>query len=283
MNNKTPLQGNWRTLALILLIIGVLLLALGGYLQPVSKLALQPILPIQEWLYSRFQFLQEILNSPTDVALVRQENIDLVAENAELQTQVIGLQQQVNEVEILSALLDFARAQPANDYQAAAVIGRDPSPFIQYVIINRGSDDGLRRGMPVVSAQGLVGRIAAVTANAARVQLITDPSSKINVLIGGEKIDGVLSGTITSNLFIDLIPQDETIEPGELVLTSGIGGNYPANILVGQIASVRGEATDLFQQAPLEPVTNFDQLEIVLVIVNFEPIDITPLLPTDDE
>ncbi len=277
MNSPSPRP--WQSLVTIIIVVGILALALGGYLNPLVSLATSPILPAQEWLTTRFQAFLDFFSAPADIARLQQDNTVLEAEVAELQTQIIALQQQVTEVEILSALLDFARAQPDNEYQAASVVGRDPSPFLQYVIINRGSDDGLRRGMPVVSEKGLVGRITAVTANAARVQLITDPAATVNVRIQPADADAVLTGNITGNLTLGLIAQDAGIQPGNLVLTSGLGGNYPTNILVGQVVSVRQEATALFQQASVQSVVDFERLEIVLVIVNFRPIDITPLLP----
>ncbi|MEK6222616.1 MAG: rod shape-determining protein MreC, partial [Chloroflexota bacterium] len=153
---------------------------------------------------------------------------------------------------------------------------------LQYVIINRGSDDGVLSGMPVVSAEGLVGHVAAVTSNAARVQLITDPASLASVKIQPSDADAVLQGTITSNLLLDLIPQDSTIQPGDLVLTSGLGGLYPANIIVGQLTSVRQQATNLFKEASVQPVVDFSRMRIILVIVNFNPVDITPLIPEED-
>ncbi|TAK12085.1 MAG: rod shape-determining protein MreC [Anaerolineae bacterium] len=270
----------WQPLIIALGVLGVLALAFGGYLNPVSGALLRPLLPIQAWLNTRFLAFQTFLEAPADTARLQQENELLEQEVARLQAQVIALQQQVTEVEILSALLDFARAQPSNQYQAAAVIGRDPSPFLQYILINRGSDDGLRRGMPVVSAEGLVGRVTAVTANAARVQLITDPAALVDVRILPAEADGVMTGSLTADLFIDQIPVTASLQSGDLVLTSGLGGGYPANILVGQVTSVRNEATALFQQASLDAVTDFARLEIVLVIINFRPIDVTPLLPT---
>jgi rod shape-determining protein MreC len=71
------------------------------------------------------------------------------------------------------------------------------------------------------------------------------------------------------------------VQPGELVLTSGLGGNYPPNILIGQVTSVRSQDYDLFQSGTVQPVVDFSQLEIVLVITNFQPIDFTPLLPSE--
>jgi rod shape-determining protein MreC len=175
--------------------------------------------------------------------------------------------------------LDFARTHSDNEYITAAVIGRDISPFLHYIIINRGSDDGLRRGMPVVSSQGLVGRVAAVTADGARVQLITDPDSAINVRIQPSGAEALLQGSITGDLTVEAIPQDATVQTGDLVLTSGLGGNYPPNILIGQISSIRQRPVELFQSATIQPVVDFAELEIVLVIVNFKPVNISPLIP----
>jgi len=278
MNSSSRSRFN---IVLTMVAVGLLLLALGGYLNPFIGSALEPVLVIQTWITTRYQAVQDYFNAPTDIARLRQRNAELEAGFARLQTEIIQLQQQVSEVEILSQLLDFARAQPENQYQAAAVIARDPSPFLKYVVINKGSDDGLRRGMPVVNAQGLVGRIAAVTAKAARVQLVIDPSSSVNVRIEPAESDAVLLGSLTGDLSLDLIPQAADVAPGNLVLTSGLGGNFPPNILVGQVNTVRQEATALFQTATIQPAVDFTRLEIVLVIINFNPIDISPLLPIE--
>src|SRR3990172_1482394 len=273
----------YQLIALILLAAGLLLLALGGYLSPILNSAMGPVYGIQTWFYDRFQAIQDFVNAPADITRLRQENAELRAENATLQTQIIALQQQVTEIELLSALLDFARARPENAYQAAAVIGRDPSPFLHYIVINRGSDDGIRRGMPVVGQEGLVGRVAQVTANAARVELITDPASQVSVRLQPSNVDGVLVGSITGDLSIALIPQDAALGAGDLVFTSGIGGLYPGNILIGQVSSVRQEAQALFQTASVQPVVDYTRLEIVLVITNFQPVDLTPLLSPEEQ
>ncbi|NIV15117.1 MAG: rod shape-determining protein MreC [Aliifodinibius sp.] len=273
----------WQSIAIGLIIVGILALALGGFLSPLGNAVAYPILSVQQWMTTRFQAFQDFFNAPTDLVRLRQRNAELEAEVANLQTEVIALQQQVTEVELLSALLDFARSQRENEYISASVVFRDPRPFLKYVVIDVGTDDGILSGMPVVSAAGLVGRIDAVTANASRVQLITDPASSVNVNIQPSDTTAVLSGSITGDISLDLIPQDAEVEPGDLILTSGIGGNFPSNILVGQVASVRGEATALFQQAAVQPAVDFSRLNIVLVIVDYRSIDIAPLIPEEIE
>lgn len=269
-----------QTIFLALIIFGLIALALGGYLTPISRLVLNPIVSAQTWLAVRYQALQKLLNSPQDLVRLRQRNADLESEVSRLQAEVITLKQQLSETLVLSALVDFARVQPENRYLAATVIGRDPSPFVQYVIINRGSDDGLRRGMPVVTQQGLVGRVAAVTSGAARVQLITDPESSINIRLEPSRAQAVVIGDVTGELSLDMIPQSAEVKVGDLILTSGLGGNYPSDILIGQVTGVRRIETDLFQNASVQPVVDFNTLEIVLIITNFRPVDISPLVLT---
>lgn len=274
------LPRSFQTAALAILVVGILLLALGGYLTPISRVALSPFISTQTWLASRYLAIRDFMTAPRDVVRLAQINDQLEAEVSRLQSQIIELQQQNSELQVLSALLDFARTHSENEYITAAVIGRDISPFLHYVIINRGSDDGLRRGMPIVSSQGLVGRVAAVTADGARVQLITDPDTAINVRIQPSGAEGLLQGSITGDITVEAIPQDANIQTGDLVLTSGLGGNFPPDMLIGQVSGVRQRPVELFQTATVEPVVDFSQLEIVLVIVNFRPVNIAPLIPT---
>jgi len=269
-----------QSLVFILAVVGVIALALGGYLTPVTRIILTPVVSAQAWLSSRFQAIQSLISAPQDVTRLRQRNIELEAEVSRLQSQVIELQQRLTETNILSALVEFARANPEYRYQAAAVIGYDTSPFLKYILINQGSDQGVRRGMPVVTQQGLVGRVAAVTSTAARVQLITDPASTVNVRLDPSGAQAVLNGQITGDVVLDMIPQEANVQVGDLVLTSGLGGGYPPNLLVGQVTGIRGQDQDLFKRATVQTVVDFNQLEIVLVITNFRPVDITPLLPS---
>lgn len=266
---------------MVLIALGLIGLALGGYLSPLSRLVINPIISAQAWITSRYQTVQSILSASEDTAILRQRNVELEAEVSRLQTQIIELQQQIADTEILSALVDFARANPEYQYQAATVVATDPSPFLQYVIINSGSDDGLRRGMPVVTQQGLVGRISGVTAGAARVQLIIDPDSSVNIRLEPSEAQAMIAGQITGEISLEMVPQEADVKAGDLVLTSGLGGGYPANILIGQVSGVRKRDQDLFQRASVQPVVDFTQLSIVLVITNFQPIDFEPLIPTE--
>lgn len=279
---KNAIQRYWRTGAAILIVGGLLLLALSGYLAPVIRVVMNPVVSAQSWLATRYLAIYELFRSPGDVTALRQENERLRTENALLRSQVIQMQEQQNDFESLYALLKVARTRPDSDYLAAMVIGRDPSPFLRYIYINQGSDAGLRRGMPVVSDQGLAGRIVAVSADAAQVQLITDAASAVNVRLPNSKADAMLTGSVTGDINLEMIPQEVKLQVGELILTSGLGGTYPSNILVGQVVSVRRLETALFQSAAVQPVVDFSSLRWVLVVTDFQPIDLTPLNPSPE-
>ncbi len=272
-----------KSYAIVLVAVGLILLALSGYLSPVLVVLTKPFLGVQEWISSRYIAVNQILNAPQDVQELRLRNIELDSEVARLQSQIISLQEQLEESQGLEELLGYARTRPQYRYSAAAIIGKDPSPFLHYVIIDHGSDDGIRRGMPVITQSGLVGRVDAVTAGAARVQLITDPASIVNVKLQTQSVNAQINGSITGEITLDMVPQGTNLEPGEVILTSGLGGNYPSDIIVGQVITVRKFENELFQTATLQPIIDFSQLQAVLVIINFRPIDITPLIPEPTE
>ncbi len=188
----------------------------------------------------------------------------------------------LGEKEVLEALLNYEQENPDSSYMAASVIGRDPSPFLHYIIIDRGSDDGIFSGMPVITQSGLVGRIDAVTSQAARVQLITDPMSIVNVKLETQEVNAQINGSITGEITLEMVPQDINLTSGDLILTSGLGGAYPSNLTIGQVVSIRKLENDLFQSATIQPVVDFNGLQALLIITNFRPVDITPLIPVEN-
>lgn len=266
----------WQPVVIGLAITGIIILAISGLLGKILGKAASPLVDAQSWFSTRVQAVEDFLTVPRDVTILQEENSNL-NEISQLQAEILILKQQVSETEILYALLDFARTRPENKYIAASVIGRDPSPFLNYVIIDHGSDDGIFKGMPVVTQQGLVGRIDAVTATAARVQLINDPNSIVNVRLENAKIDAEVNGSVSGDLTLEMVNLDANLKEGDLVVTSGLGGMYPADILIGQVLTPSKQENSLFLQASIQPVVDFSNLRAVLIITNFQPVDYSPL------
>jgi rod shape-determining protein MreC len=276
---KKKSNRTWQSLTVGLIITGVLVLALSGLLNQIIGKAVSPFVSVQVWFATRFQAVVEFFTIPRDVASLREQNASLKNEVSQLQSELLQVKQQLTETDILYALLDFARTRPENKYVAASVIGRDPSPFLNYLIIDHGSDDGILKGMPVVTQQGLVGRVTAVTASAARIQLITDPASVVNIRLENAKTEAQVSGSVTGDIILEMVSPSVTLVQGDLVLTSGLGGSFPANILIGQLISPHLEQNALFQSAIVQSAVDFGNLRAVLVITNFKSVDISPLIP----
>jgi rod shape-determining protein MreC len=92
-------------------------------------------------------------------------------------------------------------------------------------------------------------------------------------------VEAQLYGSLTGDIYLDMIPLDAIVEPGDVVLTSGLGGNYPPNVFVGQVLTVQTRENALFQTATVQPIVDFNTLSAVLVVSNFEAVDISPLVP----
>ena len=270
---------NVQTIVIIMAVAGILFLALSGYLTPVFNLTLNPLVSFESWLSVRYLSAADFLTAPRDVTQLREQNAILESQVTQLQTQLIQMEEQLGEADICFALLDFGRTNPQYDYVTATVIGREISPFLQYIIIDKGSDDGIQYGMPVVTQQGLVGTVDAVIAQASRIKLITDSTSVVNVFLQTADVEAQSNGLLTGDLTLDMCPLDATVAAGDVVLTSGLGGNYPPNIFIGQVLSVQKRDNALFQTASVQPIVNFESINAVLVITNFEAVDITPLIP----
>lgn len=269
----------WQSLAIILIIAGVLVLAVSGLLGRIIGQAFDPLINVQKWVSIRVQAAVDYFTVPRDVNSLLEQNAALQNEVSRLQTEILELRQQLVETDILYALLDFARDNPANQYIAASVIGTDPSPFLQYIIIDKGSDHNIYKGMPVVTEQGLVGSVDAVTATAARVQLITDQGSVVNVKLQQSSAEAQMRGSVTGDISLEMIGQGIEIVEGDLIFTSGLGGSYPPELLIGQVLTIESGENALFQTATIQPSVDFSRLQAVLVITNFQAVDISPLTP----
>jgi rod shape-determining protein MreC len=270
---------NIQTIVIIVVVSGLMFLALSGYLTPVFNLSLSPLISLQSWLSVRYISARDFLTTPRDVTQLREQNALLESQVTQLQTQLIEMEERLGEAQVCFALLEFGRTNPQYDYTAATVIGREISPFLQYIIIDKGTVHGVRYGMPVVTQQGLVGRIDAVIANAARVKLITDSTSIVNVRLQSAEVEAQLQGSLTGDISLDMIPLDLNVEPGDVVLTSGLGGNFPPNIFIGQVLSTQRRENALFQTASVQPIVDFSSINAVLVVNNFVSVDISPLIP----
>ncbi len=267
----------WKKIVLVLFVLGVAFFALSGYLNKAIDRVIAPVIGIQSTVMERLNFVFNLFTISQSEVELAAENEELKRQVSELQNYIIQLQQNLNEADILYALLGFARSSPDEQYIPAKVIGKDPSPFLKYLLIDQGSDQGIRSGMPVVTNNGLVGRIEAVTASAARVKLITDSTSMINAVVTEVDAECMVQGSITGDVTIEMVSQDVKLEPGQIVQTSGLGGDFPSDFIIGQVLNVNQINNEIFQSASILPAEDFSSLQAVLVVSNFSPANTAPL------
>ncbi len=265
----------WVTFAVL---VGVALLLtyldstgnLGGALAVVRN----PFTAVLSFTSTRSESAAGLLEGPRDLQTARTEIADLQARVAELERENEELREIEGEWRILQDLFNRARQSPEFTRQIASVIGHDTSPSIRSIIIDKGTADGIRVGMPVESSRGLVGIVFRAAPNFSQVALITDNASAIPARLGNSRATGILSGGgLGGPLTMDWVDLKYNLEIGEVVLTSGLGGSFPQDIVVGRVIEVNRSEANLFQQAVVQPVTDFENLEIVFVITNFQPVN----------
>lgn len=148
----------------------------------------------------------------------------------------------------------------------ARVIGRENTSVFKSVLINKGSVDGIRAGLPVISPEGVVGRTVEASWNVSRVLLITDFNSNVDVLIQGSRSQGILQGGGATGCILKYVDRSEELKIGDAVLTSGIGGIFPKGLLLGTVVNVDRKDIGLFQRIDVLPAVYFSKLEEVSVI-----------------
>jgi rod shape-determining protein MreC len=203
-----------------------------------------------------------------DIRKLSEINKALEKENRKLISQNSNLKELKNENEILRAQLGFIQEHPEYKLVAAEVIGRDPNNFLQFMTINKGSRDGIKKDMPVISEGYLVGKIFEVDKTNSKVLLITNPSSIVNALIQESRATGIIKGELGYSLTIESISQEAKVELGDTVITSGLGGTFPKGLIIGEIIQIEKKEAEVFKKAQVSPLVDFTSLEVVFVITN---------------
>ncbi len=166
----------------------------------------------------------------------------------------------------LRKLLEFKESLPPPTL-TAEIIGKDPSLWFRTVTVNRGSSDGVRKGMPAVTVEGIVGQVLDTSPHYAKILLATDPNSAIDVLIQKTRVHGILNGNGNNAYQLQYVLKKSDIKKGDMVVTSELGGVFPKGLPVGAVSSVIRSRRGMFQRIEVEPVVDFSMLENLIIIM----------------
>jgi rod shape-determining protein MreC len=271
-------------LLLLLLVIFGIVLRFTGNLGMVEDATFGVFAPVQEVLIDATNGVTNLFGGFQSVNELRAQVKQLQEQLNQSTLDSVRVRELESENAELRAQLEYKQANP--DYlltgatvleNRARVLGQDPSALVNFIVIDQGREENVTVGMPVITPAGLVGRVIEVGAHWARVQLINDTSSSVNAVVQSSRATGIIQGQGRGSdlLLMRFLPLGDSVQEGDVILTSGISGAFPKRIVIGQVVQVNQRDTDLFTEALVRPSVDLLRLEYVLVMKRFTPTDIT--------
>ena len=199
----------------------------------------------------------------------RRDNLALLDENRKLLNSIAGLRETQQENVRLRKLLQFEEKFNLKS-TVARVIAKDVSTEFRSVRINRGESSGIRRNMAVVTDEGIVGRILRTTQNTADVVTLLDLLSAVDSIVERSRARGVVEGLTDDVCQLRYALRTDDIQPGDILISSGLGGIFPKGITVGTVSKVNRKPYGITQEVEVRPSVDFSKLEEVLVVLNGE-------------
>jgi len=300
----------WLAVVFGISLVSIFLSNLGAT-NSIQNLTLTVSAPAQGGLRDLARPINDAFLGLSDRGDLNRENESLREELETLKVQLAEQQDAQKRVHDLEAALGLQQSRPEDKLLAADVIAEEPSGLKRTIAINRGLDDGLEEGMVVLSRAGcVIGTVSRAYNDFAWIRLITDPESSVNAQVNivtdsqasgtgsdvltpagpspeasatpapqtsppastdAQEIRAVASGDQRKGLVLDLLPSDAPVNTGDLVVTSGLGGNFPRGLLLGSIRDVEERPQAPFKSATVEPAASLSGLDTVLVLINFKP------------
>lgn len=236
--------------------------------------------PVQKVIYSTNKRLESLIDFFLRYEDVKKENEELLLENIELEAKLRSFDSLQQENEALREMFSIKNRQDQYEYLGTNVIGRTGGGIITSYIIDKGSDEGLKAGMAVMSQEGIVGQVTETAATWSIVETLSSENISIHVTTVEDKMNsGILEGHIGSGqkqmAKISYLPIDSTIKEGDAVVTSGLGRFYPPDFLIGEVLRVEEDKGNLMKTAIVETAVNFSDTRMLFVILpkNMEDVE----------
>ncbi len=227
--------------------------------------------PVQSALSSTAGWVKDFFTNWRNYKKLENEYEYLLMENEELKMRVSYVEELEQENTRLSALMDAKDTYSSLDPVYATVIARDPGQWFDTFTINRGTSDGVRVGMSVVTGDGLVGYVYEAKLNSSKVMTIIDTRSAVACLVQRTRDNGIMRGEVTKDsssaqCFVYYLPNVNNISPGDVIVTSGTDALYPKGIVIGEVTAVSQETSSDGSYVIVTPYVDFRHIEDVLVL-----------------
>ncbi len=265
-------KGRWKLVFIIvLLLISVVMLSISIF-NPVQetslsrKVALESIAPLEGVVNKTSARIAGVWKRYIFLVNLGDKNRELVTENAALSKKINEYREIYLEYWRLRKLVGL---KEKTDYPtvAAGVVARKQSPVFETILIDKGSADGIRVGLPVLAAEGILGKIIEASWHVSKVLLLVDYNSNIDTLIQRSRARGILQGLGDKGCNLKYVRRTEDVNVGDVVVTSGLAGVFPKGLVLGTVYSVEKKETGLFQEIRVSPAVDVTRLEDVLVVL----------------
>ena len=257
--------------AIVLIAVNVIVLSTNSKTKtpvtPIGKIVITVISPFQEFVVNSIHYFQDIWRHYFYLVTVSKQN-DRLRKRLEA---VVEKNNALKEMELsherMRSLLDF-QATLKQQVVAAEVVGKDPSAWFKTVIINKGKQDGVNRGMPVVTPAGIAGLVTDVSHDFSKVLLVIDQNSAVDALGQATRARGIVKGDPSGGLILEYILRRHDISKGDVIISSGLDNVFPKGLRIGYVQDVIKPNAGIFQQVLVRPYVDFERLEEVLVVLN---------------
>ncbi len=257
----------WVYLVFILASLVLLSLSIGRGQEwnPVERIVVEISAPFQRFFTATIIVVRDVWKGYFSLVETRQENMRLRRRIDLLELENSRYQEMLLANERLQQLLNFQQSTD-EPLLPARVIGWDSSGLFKSITIDKGKSDGLTVNMPVVNAEGVVGRVVSVSPSYSQVLLITDQNSAVDGLVQRSRGRGTLRGRGSSECYFDYVIKTCDVEAGDIIVTSGMGGVFPKGLSLGKVTKIRESDYKLFKDVRVAPAVDFSKVEEVLVV-----------------
>ncbi len=254
-------------IAIVALIIILAVFNLTGFSKSIRNLFFSFSSSLQQTFWNAGNNVSNFFGSISDGKRIRQENEDLRLRIQEMTTENLSLLDLKKENEFLREAFGLG-LEKEFQLSLANIISKDVSQDI--ILIDKGSKDGLEKGMPVITQQkALAGRVYEVYSGFSKVILISNKESSFDAQIPGTEISGVVKGRGNLSLYLDFVGRDVEIKKDDIVMTTSLSGVFPPGILVGKISDVKKSDLEPFQQDEISPAFDLKKARSVFIVTDY--------------
>lgn len=253
----------------VIAIIFVIILENSGYLNKPKEYFVAFLIPVQKTISRSGSNIYDFFRAFIVVNDIKRENLELKFKNKELLSKLVQFDEFKLENILLKKQLNLDEKEQ-HKLSIAEVVGGSPQNGLFFLLIDKGSEDGIKVGMPVIIGENcLVGKILETNESYSKVLLIYDGNSKVSVMASESRIKGILRGGFGYEMTLDMVPRDSDLKEDDIIITSGEDMQFPKGLIAGTIKEIKKFDNQIFQQVSVRPIFEINEIEKVFVILNY--------------